>query len=528
VYIENNGIYLSDSLALLERIGPELVTLAYVDPPTFPSTSQVSTHNLSNRSDDKRQKIVDSEMADKLLEEHLSLVTKVLQQLHRVLNHEGNLFFQSEHHLAGDYRKILDQVFGRDNYRSEIIWPNHRRNITRPEVLIADHHTIFHYSKTSTPVYNQPYSQGDSASYTQHDEYGYYRLESLFTSHTTRPHLQFEWKSVIPPVGQSWHYTKEQLNNLDKEGKIDQQSYGQLPRLKVYLTETKIEVGTLWNDIPPVDNLSEENLNFQSQRPLALLDRIINIGSNQGDLILDPFCGAGTTLVSAQLNGRKWLGCDISEEAYYIAIQRIENECKLQMGTSFLAGDQSSLEQSFPVIYETYIPLLKNVDRRAQPVKFVLDEPLAIDETRHMECKEIKGDKPLDRIKDQADKYAIAFLNSEGGQIFWGVRDTDKAVTGVKLSSIQRDDIRLDVTQKLHTIQPPVAPTEFRIELYQVYQDDKPISDLYVVHLTIPATHNKGLYYTSSGKTYVRVDGLNTELKGPQLEAEILKRFAKG
>lgn len=245
--------------------------------------------------------------------------------------------------------------------------------------------------------------------------------------------------------------------------------------------------------------------------------------------LLDPFCGAGTALISAQLNGRKWLGCDISEEAYSLAIQRMENECKLQVGTGFLAGDQSSLEQSFPVIYETYIPLLKNVDRRAQPVKFVLDEPLTIDETRYIECKEIKGDKPLDRIKDLVDKYAIAFLNSEGGQIFWGVRDADKVVTGVILNSIQRDIIRRDVTQKLHTIQPPiVAPTEFHIELYQVYQDNKPIPDLYVVHLEVPTTHNKGLYYTSSGRTYVRVDGSNAELKGPQLEAEILKRYAKG
>ena len=522
--IENNGIYLS----LLERIGPELVTLAYVDPPTFPSNSQVSTRNLSNRDNDKRQKRVNFETTGKLLEEHLSLVTKVLQQLQRVLNHEGNLFFQSEHHLTGDYRQILDQVFGRDKFRSEIIWPNNRWNTTQAKVLRADHHTIFHYSKTSTPAYNQPFKQADPTSYIQCDEYGYYKLKSLLTSDIARPYLQFEWKGFTPPSGKSWRYPKEQLDKLDKDRKIDQQSHEQIPRLKAYLTETKIAVGTLWDDIPPVDKHSKENLNFQTQKPIALLNRIIHIGSNQGDLILDPFCGAGTALVSAQLNGRKWLGCDISEKAYHLAIQRIENECKPQMGTDFLAGDQPSLEQMFPVVYETYISLFKSVDRRAQPVKFVLNEPLAIDETRHIECKEITSPNPLDRIKDLIDEYAIAFLNSEGGQIFWGVRDSTKVVTGVKLDSKQRDKIRLVVTQKLHNIQPPVAPTEFRIDLYQVYQDDKPIPDLYVVHLTIPTTHHKGLYYTSSGKTYARVDGLNRELKGPQLEAEILRRFKKG
>lgn len=133
----------------------------------------------------------------------------------------------------------------------------------------------------------------------------------------------------------------------------------------------------------------------------------------------------------------------------------------------------------------------------------------------------------MERIKEVIDEYAIAFLNSEGGQIIWGIRDADKVVTGVKLNSVQRDKIRREVTQKLGNIQPAIAPTEFRIELYQVYQDDAPIPDLYTVHVVIPTKHNKGLYYTMSGKTYVRVDGLNKPLSGPQLEAEIPKRFQR-
>jgi DNA modification methylase len=521
----NNGIYLSDCLTFLERITPEQVTLAYVDPPTPVSNSQMSITDIRKKDHGEGQKNIESQEADNILEEHLMFITRVLQQIRRVLNHQGNLFFQSEHRLAGDYKQILDQVFGREHFSSEIIWPN-RKYATQTKGLRTDHHTIFHYSKTNAPVYNQPFKQPDSASFPQRDNYDYYRFESLLISNAAKPHRQFEWKGFTPPPGKSWRYSKEQLDKLDQEKRIEQQSYGQLPRLKTYRSEKKIAVGSLWDDIFPIDKFSKENLDFQTQRPIMLLIRIINMGSNQGDLIIDPFCGAGTALVSAQLNGRKWLGCDISQNAYSLAVRQIEGECKVQQGIGFLAGDQTYLEQSFPVVYETYIPLLKNIDRRVQPVKFVLNQPLAIDETRHIECKEITSStNPVERIKEVIDEYAIAFLNSEGGEIIWGIRDADKVVTGVKLNSAQRDKIRREVTQKLGNIQPAIAPTEFRIELYQVYQEDAPIPDLYMVHVAIPTKHNKGLYYTMSGKTYVRVDGLNKPLSGPQLEAEILKRF---
>jgi hypothetical protein len=103
---------------------------------------------------------------------------------------------------------------------------------------------------------------------------------------------------------------------------------------------------------------------------------------------------------------------------------------------------------------------------------------------------------PVERIKEVIDEYAIA----KEGKSFGAYAMQIKSLLAI-------------------------APTEFRIELYQVYQEDAPIPDLYMVHVIISTKHNKGLYYTMSGKTYVRVDGLNKPLSGPQLEAEILKRF---
>ena len=331
----------------------------------------------------------------------------------------------------------------------------------------------------------------------------------------------------MPPLEESWIYSKEQLDEFDKAGKIFHRSQGQRPRLKVYLDEPLIEVGSIWDDISSVSPHSKESLNFQTQNPLILLNRLITMGSNQGDIILDPFFGSGTSLISAQLNGRKWLGCDISTEAYSLAKKRVEKEFKFQAGIDFSIGDQDLLEQTFPVISGTYNETVRDFDIHVQSVKFIVNQPISIEETRHNEFKEIESTtNPINKIKDQVDEYATAFLNSEGGQILWGIRDRDRTVSGVKLNYKQRDEVRRVVSEKLHTIQPPIAITAFHLELHHVYQGTEVIPDLYVVQLAVPTVSDRSLYYTSSGKTFVRIDGANKELKGLLLQAEVLKRFS--
>ncbi len=524
--IQSNGIYQSDCLALLERIESEQVSLAYVDPPAFLSLAQTSLAYSVNKSENEKQAKIEVEET-KELREHLSLMTKVLQQIHRVLCSHGNLFFQSEHYLAGDYRRILDQVFGRKKFQLEIIWPNFRANAHNIPIPRLDHYTIFLYSKGDHPTYNRQFKQLASAdAHSQTDDRGPYKLVSL-TKRISEPSLQFEWNSIIPLPGQSWIYSKEQLDEFDKAGRIYRRSQGQLPKLKAYLKENSLEVGSIWDDILPVSMRSSESLNFQAQRPLSLLDRIIRMGSNPGDLVLDPFCGSGTALVSAQMNKRKWLGCDLSTEIYSLAIQRIENKCKIRAGEDFNIAEQASLEQNFPVVYGVYNETVRDFDKQLQSEMFIANQPINIEETRHNEFKGIESStNPVNKIKEQVDEYAVAFLNNEGGQILWGIRDSDGAVIGVKLSHKQRDEVRRVVSEKLHTIQPPIAPTAFRIELHRIYQDDKVIPDLYVVQLVVPAVSNKSLYYTSSGNAFVRTDEANKELKRLHLQAEILKRFS--
>jgi SAM-dependent methyltransferase len=255
---------------------------------------------------------------------------------------------------------------------------------------------------------------------------------------------------------------------------------------------------------------------------LALLERIVHIGSNEGDLILDPFCGTGTALIAAQVNGRRWLGSDLSAEACSITVTRLESTFDVRSGEDFFFGDHSSLER-FPVVQNSYGTVLTGLERNLQQ-KFVLHQPLPIEETRHYEFKELKGANPVNPIKDAADEYVVAFLNNEGGRIYWGIRDSDRVVVGVRLTYAQRDEIRRVVTEKLTKIQPAVAPTAYRIELHQVYDQDV-LSDLYVVEVTVPRVSSTELYFTSKGDAWVKTDGGKKRLIGPEILEEYRRRL---
>src|SRR5215203_1414598 len=507
-----NAVYQADCLALLERVQTGQVTLAYVDAPWEPESEQ----------DQKPESPIESES----LQEYLMFLSHVLQQTRRVLSEAGSLFFHSEPRLMGHIRLILDQVFGRDNFRTDIVWPRLRaRDTVGPK---SEHDTILLYSRSDSFTYNRlrkPLSEEEVRSrYTLDDNRGLYRVVDL-TSYGDRPYRQFEWKGTTPLPGRSWRYSEDELDRLDREGKIHRPSLGGLPKEKQYLDEySGLEVGSVWDDIPRVLPRGSEDFRYQGQRPIALLERILRIGSNEGDLILDPFCGTGTALVAAQANGRRWLGGDLSPEACSITVSRLESTFDMRSSQDFIFGQQGFLER-YPIAQNSYASVITGLEQALQQ-KFFLHRPLQIEETRHYEFKEIKGASPVNRIKDAADEYGVAFLNSEGGRIYWGIRDSDRVVVGVRLTYAQRDEIRRVVTEKLTKIQPAVAPTAYRIELHQVYDQDV-IPDLYVVEIVVPRVSSTELYFTGKGDAWVKTDGGKKRLMGPEILEEYRRRLPK-
>jgi len=150
------------------------------------------------------------------------------------------------------------------------------------------------------------------------------------------------------------------------------------------------------------------------------------------------------------------------------------------------------------------------------PPHFRLGEAIPLEETRSVEFKEVKGGNPVAAIINAADEYAVAFMNSEGGVIYWGVQDVGHRVVGVRLDSGQRDDLRKKVAGKLQTILPHINPARLRLTLHRV-EGCNPEDELFVVELVVPAPDTPGPYYTSGSDLFIRLEGVTQKLVGPQM-----------
>ena len=254
---------------------------------------------------------------------YLVMMANRLLELHRVLKPTGSLYLHCDPTASHYLKIVLDGVFGPVNYRNEIIWrrSNPKSLISRNFPNCTD--TIFRYTKTDDYIYHQPYEEHDQGyvdkAYKYMDEKGRYRLLPLLNPNDNRPNLTYEFLGVT----RVWRWTRERMQESFDKGLVVQLKPGAVPQYKKYLEDSKGRTVTnLWTDIEQA--AGSENLGYPTQKPLALLERIINASSNPGDVVLDPFCGCGTAVHAAQKLERRWIGIDIT----HLAIALIEKRLK--------------------------------------------------------------------------------------------------------------------------------------------------------------------------------------------------------
>jgi hypothetical protein len=199
--------------------------------------------------------------------------------------------------------------------------------------LPTNHDIVFLYQKTDVAVWNEsaiytPYDANDldpktACKYSHRDADGrLYQLDNLINPNPDRPNLTYEFLGVT----KVWRWTKERMQAAYEAGLVVQPKLGSVPRLKRYLDEQRGKpLGDVWTDIPPINSQAAERLGYPTQKPQALLERIINASSNPGDVVLDPFCGCGTTIAGAQDLGRAWIGIDITHLAITLIKQRLKD-----------------------------------------------------------------------------------------------------------------------------------------------------------------------------------------------------------
>jgi DNA modification methylase len=265
---------------------------------------------------------------------YLAMMCPRLVELRRVLKPTGSLYLHCDP-TASHYLKILcDAILGKDNFLAEIIWKRSsahndaKQGRKQPGRI---HDIILLYSKTGDWTWNWLYTEYDEEytdSFYKHiePETGRrYRLGDITAPGGAdpakrNPHYQFLG------VTRYWRYSKQKMEKLYQQGRIIQTKPGTVPAYKRYLDEMKgVSLQDMWTDISPIPAQSAERLGYPTQKPVALLERIIQASSNPGETVLDPFCGCGTTIDAAEKLGRKWIGIDVTQLATSLIKSRLRD-----------------------------------------------------------------------------------------------------------------------------------------------------------------------------------------------------------
>jgi adenine-specific DNA-methyltransferase len=266
-----------------------------------------------------------------------------------VMSETGSLYVHLDYHVAHYAKAVMDEVFGPESFRSELIW---KRTSARSDVVGWGniHDVIFFYSKTKDYTWNRIYQQHDEeyleAKYSNRDERGAYRTDNLTAAGLRNGDSGKPWRGIDPAqIGGHWKInreavaslvtpdqaanmtTQEKLDLLDANGFIYWPAKGRaggkgIPNFKRYLKEG-VALQDLILDLPPVNSQAQERLGYATQKPEALLDRILRASSDEGDLVLDCFCGSGTTAAVAEKLNRRWIACDLGRFAIHTTRKRL-------------------------------------------------------------------------------------------------------------------------------------------------------------------------------------------------------------
>ena len=362
--ITNNTLFYGDNLPILREYVPtESVDLIYLDPPFNSnrsynvlfkdesgkqSESQLTafddTWHWGEQAEDTYSELVTQAPTDvgkmiaalrgfigeNQMMAYLVMMAARLVELHRVLKPTGSLYLHCDPTASHYLKIVLDTVFGPENFRNEIVW---KRTTTHSDAKrwspVSD--SILYYGKAGVSTWNPQFSEHDPAYVTEkyrhndNDGRGLYRLDNM-TSPNPRPNMMYEWKGhASPPFG--WRYSRETMAKLDEEGRIwYPDSKAKRPQLKRYLSEMQGRIfDNVWLDVYPINSQAQERLGYPTQKPLALLERILQASSNPGDVVLDPFCGCGTAVAAAESLGRKWIGIDVTHLAIALMRYRLDS-----------------------------------------------------------------------------------------------------------------------------------------------------------------------------------------------------------
>lgn len=382
-----NKLYFGDNLDILrEHVPDESVDLIYLDPPfnsnatynvlfqeksgegsaaqitAFDDTwhwgqeSEYAYHEIIKESPKKLADLIQAFrmfLGQNDMMAYLTMMAQRMSELYRVLKPTGSIYLHCDPTASHYLKLLIDAIFGYKNSRNEIIWKrttSHGDSKQGAQHYGRVHDTILFYSKTDDYIWNTSFMPFSSEQIEQQ----YYKVDPsgrryrLVTPTAKKPggDTSYEWKGVRPPEGRYWAYTRDKMKDMDDKGLLYYSSTGQ-PYIIYYLDERPgVAAQSIWTDINPMSPTSKERLGYPTQKPEALLERIIATSSNEADLVLDPFCGCGTAITIAERLHRRWIGIDITHLAITLMRHRLNNAFGKELSPYEIIGQPKDLESA--------------------------------------------------------------------------------------------------------------------------------------------------------------------------------------
>ncbi len=342
--IEDDSFVLSDNLLALSnlKIQNKKFKLIYLDPP-YGTGMGFQTRSHMHAYEDSSD-----------LSSYIEFMRRRLVLLREVLDNDGSIYVHIGHQMVFHLKILMDEIFGQANFRNMITRRKcSSKNFTKNQYGNLNDYILF-YTKSGSYIWNQPgvlpEKEWLDKEYPKQDKKGRYKLVPIHAPGTRNGETGKEWKGMMPPPGKHWQFQPSKLDEFDKNGDIHWSKTGN-PRRKVYLTESKmLPMTDYWHDFRDAYHQSIKITGYPTEKNFDMLKLIVQASSNPGDLVLDPFCGSGTTLHAAADLGRRFIGIDES----FMAAHTVLNRFKIGVNEM---GDYVNKKVSQPNLLETSKPV---------------------------------------------------------------------------------------------------------------------------------------------------------------------------
>jgi DNA modification methylase len=421
-YLDTGVIYCDDNLHRLSQFPAESIDLIYLDPPFF------SNRQYEVIWGDEAEVRSFEDRWEGGIHVYVEWMRERLMELHRILKPTGSMYLHCDSHASHYLKVVMDDLFGEERFRNEIIW---RRYGAHNDVGQGSRHfgrvhdVILFYAKGSTPTWDQLFVPLDP----KYIEQTYRHIDPdtnrrFATTPLTGPggaakgNPVFEWKGHT----RAWRYSRETLERLDAEGKLYYSRTG-YPRQKLFLDQSRgVPVQDVWDDIPSLSGAHRERLGYPTQKPIALMERILSASSGKGEIVLDPFCGCGTTLVAAQRLGRQWIGIDISPTAVDLMKRRLTKEGAAEVKLVGMPVTEDQLKALKPFEFQNWVinrmngthSTKKSGDMGIDGFSFMLHEPIQVKQSSGIGRNVVDNFETAVKRDGKTKGYIVAFSFGKG------------------------------------------------------------------------------------------------------------------